>query len=517
MNSNRAWLRLLGLPLSLAAMQTCWVYPWALLFGLWLRPGEAAPLLAAGWVLLLLAGSHLAALALSLRGWPLRRAQTALVALGLVAVALAVRADYLGGVALADPAWLGALLQALATALPRPNAPSLAVALGILLWWRGLAQAQNSVTFERVERGFLMGLAALVGLALVALAFVPAAYAWLQQRTAVYFVGFFFLSLVLLALTRLNEVRAQARTAGKTLGVSPQWLAVLLATTTIILLLVVALAGLLSFDLIAAVAGPLLSPLGALLGLLFEGLVLLVGLLLTPLFYLILWLRQGAVPTPFQAPDNSWLEQLQKEGTQAVLAPEVAMIAKWVAAVVLVLLVVLLLARAVGRRREWVREADVDEERDSLWAWRTLGAALLAWLRSLWRRLPGASARGEAGSPAPRAVVASPLVLTIRQIYWQLLQLGARQGVARPRHATPYEHLGALRRRLGPADDLAAITEAYVGARYGPVAPTPDETEAVRARWRRLVAAAEEGMDEGSAREAPAQPSRPAQMEDTKE
>lgn len=516
MSTVRDWPRQLGLPLGLAAMQTCWLYPWALLFGLWVRPGEGAPLLSAGWIVLLLAGGHLAARALTLRRWPLARARAALVALGLVAVVLAVRGHYLGRFAATDPAWLDALARALATALPRPNAASLAAALGLLLWWRGLAQAQSSVTFERVERGFIFGLLALVGVALVALAVGAVAYDWLQRSAAVYFVGFFFVSLVTLALARLGEVRAQARSAGKALDVNPQWLAVLFGITTAILLLVVALAGLLSFDLIAAVLGPLLGPVGSLAWLLFEAAALLVGLLLTPLYYLILWLRRGAVPTPYEAPDNSFLEQLQKEGTRAVLAPEVLAVAKWVTALLLALLVVMLLARAVARRPEWRREEGVEEERESIWAWQALGATLLAWLRALRQRLFGAPARSTA-RPHSAAASASPFALTIRQVYWQLLQLGARRGVQRARHVTPYEHLQALRRRLGPEEDLAAITEAYVGARYGPVAPTADATEAVRARWQRLLAAADAGTEGVLPTETSARPSGPTEKSGSEE
>lgn len=75
----------------------------------------------------------------------------------------------------------------------------------------------------------------------------------------------------------------------------------------------------------------------------------------------------------------------------------------------------------------------------------------------------------------------------VRHIYAKVLARMARLGWPRAEAQTPHEYLDALKGVFPHLrDDLALITEAYVGVRYGAAIPRPDHIGAVRDGWRRI-------------------------------
>jgi hypothetical protein len=138
---------------------------------------------------------------------------------------------------------------------------------------------------------------------------------------------------------------------------------------------------------------------------------------------------------------------------------------------------------------------------------RGIGSRLMALLRGVWARLRGAPRATRAllrrepeTRPAPalpaarmrrRALV--PWMLSPRdQIVWYyvgMLRRAARTGRPRTPEQTPYEYGTVLAPRMRRnVDDLHALTEAYVEARYTPLEPTQERASAVRAIWRRVIA-----------------------------
>jgi hypothetical protein len=118
-----------------------------------------------------------------------------------------------------------------------------------------------------------------------------------------------------------------------------------------------------------------------------------------------------------------------------------------------------------------------------------------AGLRALWQRLLLAvKGRRPLGTrPAGRLLGDEYRAsLSIRQIYGRLLQMAARLGRPRSPERTPYEYLGELKELLPVCvDDLSAITEAYVCARYGAAAADIQTLDAVEQAWQRVR---QEGM-----------------------
>ena len=420
-----------------------------------------------------------------------------MVACGLVAVTLAVRLDQYGEYYVLDFAWLFAFWRDLLLAFPRPETPVLAAVLGMVLWWRGVSQAGSPVSFDRVESAFRWGLVGLVGSALAAAGCGLTALGLAPQQLGASVLGFFAAALLTLSLARLEAVREQARARGGSgPGVNRHWLAVLLAVVGAVVLATALLAGALSFDLLAALAAPFLAVLEIVLYLV----LFLMALALSPLMLLLeAFFRALGRPVQFrpESPaDDSLLEQLQREGPRGVLPPEVLLVAKAVLLLVIVILAVWLLARALSRRREAEASNVVEEEHDSLWTWQLLRTALLGWLRSLLaRRRPAASAAAAAsGGRALVGPAASPLALDVRAVYRRLLALGAAAGLPRAPAATPCEHLPRLQTRLGPAEDLAAITAAYVKVRYGDEVPDEGEVAETLARVERVGSVERPGL-----------------------
>src|SRR5581483_9650407 len=316
-----------------------------------------------------------------------------------------------------------------------------------------------------------------------------------------------------LALARLAAVRDQSRARqGRAPPLNRQWLAVLLGVVAGTLVLTLALAQLLTFDLIAAIWRPISGPLGALLYALIFVVALPIGFLLEVLIYAIRLVLHPGEPPPRPQPFDlaAELERMGRRGEPASLPPEIALLARWAAVAVLAAVVLATLARAVYWWMEWERDDEVEEERDSVWSWASLRHALGAWLRSLygrWFRRPrAATAPLTAASEA--AVAPPPMVATVRAIYRELLALGRLAGSPRSPTATPYEHLPRLQAALDPDEDLAGITEAYVQARYGAEPPSDARVRDVRARWERVVAHARPPPDAEGPGDEPSAPER---------
>jgi hypothetical protein len=456
------------LPLGLALMRLTAFYPWALLLGSWTR-GEPSPLLPAASVLGLVGLPALLLGWLRRRGVGLGTARAAVVAAGLAGALAAAWAEH----GRAGPA----------TVLDAPAPAVLAFLLGLLLWRHGALDARSRVEHDDIAGAFSAGVLWLsVCLLLAALAGAPS-LTLLQSEGTGYLVGFFAVGLTALALARLEEVRALAR-PGAALTPGREWLGLVLATVLLLLAAGLVLAQLLAFDLIGALLRPLLWPLGLLL----TALLLVVGLPLALLLDLLVRLLRRLLPG-LGAPSGGLdlqrlLDRLRERGAAEPIPPELLALGQWLAIGAVVALALWLIARAVVSRRERRSEDGVEEERDSVWSWALLRAALRDWLERLRSRLARPSTTA-AVSAVPPAVAAPPAATTIRQLYRELLRLAAERGAPRRPDATPYEHLPRLQAALGPDDALTDATGAYVRARYGPSAPEDDEVERLREWWQR--------------------------------
>jgi hypothetical protein len=142
---------------------------------------------------------------------------------------------------------------------------------------------------------------------------------------------------------------------------------------------------------------------------------------------------------------------------------------EWLLVLIIVAAVVYFLSKALFRYRRQPAEKEVDEIHQSLWSWAGFKADVLGFLKGLFARF-----RRKVLPQSP--VFAPPVSVTsddeaklrdIRELYRGLLWEGRKAGVPRSTGETPYEYQQKLSGRQLSDEDVAAITNAYVQARYG--------------------------------------------------
>ena len=473
----------LALTIGLAAMDLCWVYPWSLLLGLW-SGGVPRPLVSAlnvfGLVLLgALAIQAAGRVAVTRRGLRL-----ALAGVGAAAAAGAVRVDQYPAGGILD--WLGPFLAALAAVIGQVSTPVLAFGLALYLWWRGLRLGAQSPGYADVEGAFRSGIGLLIAFGLVmAVTTRPSLLAQLEAETTPFVVGFFFASLLTLALGRLESLRTRTRA----LGLNTQWFGVLVVVAGLVVLFALMLGQLVSFNLLIVATRPVFDLLGQLVLLLLYAVVIPLAYVLEWLIYLILRLiRFDADQPPPQPPQASDVDDLLQRLFAQFLSPDMLVALKAVGAAALVLVALVIVSLAVKRWRPSSAEAAVtNEERDSVFDARVVLRAWLSWLGGVLRRR-AAFADRQREATTDLVVAASEGPLDVRALYRRVLRLGESVGARRAIATTALEHLPRLQESLEPTEGLTHLTDAYVRARYAEIDHTPGEIAELRAGVDRLHA-----------------------------
>jgi hypothetical protein len=471
----------LSLTIGLAGMDLCWVYPWSLLLGLW-SGGQLQPLVSPPNVFGMVFLGALATQAFGRLAATRRGVRLALAGLGAVAAAMAVRIDQYPGGGVVE--WLGPFVTALALAIGQISTPVLAFGLAMYLWWRGIRLGAQYPGYADVESEFRWGIGLLVAFGLVmGLTTRPSLLPSLEAQTTPFVVGFFFTSLLTLALGRLESLRTRTRA----LALNSQWLGVLVLVAGLVVLVALIAGQLVSFDLLIVATRPLFDLLGRLVLLLVYAIVIPLAYVLEWLIYLVLSLiRVNPGQQPPQPPQPSDVDDLLQRLFSQVISPEVLVALKAVGAAGLLLVALVIVARAVRRWRPSSAEAVVtNEERDSVFDGRLLMRVWLEWLRRVFgrRAMLGDGHRVTAHAPV---VVDSEPSLSVRALYRRVLSLGESAGARRAIATTALEHLPTLQQCLEPAEGLTGLTDAYLRARYAEIDSSPDEIAELRQGVDRL-------------------------------
>jgi hypothetical protein len=423
------------------------------------------PLLAVG------VGGHLLAFILEYRNVPSPLSDGILFgsALGSVLVVL-WNALYSDTFPFWDLGWVGNLVGAL-LALKYPAGPALALLLFTgYLWNRAINTDPGRP--PNVAIRFEFALIVLVGFG-VARIFDGGAEMIGPVNRAIFW--FFLVGMLALALRRAQMEGTRSRPVFST-----RWLLLSLAVVGGLLLAGALLATAFSRDLAAVLFQPVLVVLGLIgwvLWTVFSWFIEALFWLLTPLLNFISSLTGNNFTIPRLGTVIPWLDQLQENQSTnpSTLDPLLPLIG---ATVLLLALFILWLFWSPSRRRRVVAPG---EERESVWEWSML-PDLLAGLRGQHRAAPDPDSL-DALSRDPRY----RHTVQVRQIYRQLLALGAARGVPRPLPETADELLPALERVL-PGDPLPlrTITDVYDTVRYRSSPATEDEAAAAAAAWQAL-------------------------------
>jgi hypothetical protein len=474
--------RLLQHALSVV-MLTCWLFAWSAAVGAWIdRP--RGPLLSPIHLVLLLAAPAILTrvVATSFSGSAVAR--YGLAAIGLAASVLSglVAGQLLGS--LGNLSHAPGLLGPTSAGLRGP----VAVILAVLTWWRGISVGRDPPSLWRAERDLRTGVLAF-GVLLVCLALAGPRSGPDSGTLVVCALGLVAAGLVATPLARIYDEASQPRHLGRSaLTPSGPWLTTLLSVVGGLLFLALLLSQVLTYERIDAVLSVLLLPVQGLLW-------LLLNVILVPIAYLVealVWLLRSLIPA-----NGDSEQQMQSAGQMARnvlergdgegLPPEVLLVLRIVAIALAAGLIMVVLAFAASRLDALWRSDDVGELRDIVWRWPTI-REIWAWLT---RRVRAAAAARL--QPASKLGQVAADYGSVRGIYRAFLALGMSIGHGRRSPETPGEYQDRLAddSALEGSDDIGALTNAYVLARYGPetaegppIGALVSALERLRAAWR---------------------------------
>lgn len=479
------------LPVVVAIMRLCWVWPWMMLIQAFLAPSVDGPLLPPFMLILL------PVISFSLARWSMptlaerrdhRRVAEVrrhIASAGFAVLLFMLWLRFLSqDFALWDFRWLPAagyeLIYWDAVPIEVPGAV-LFLLLGILLWLRGALDGRGQFHHDEIWRAFLWGGAALALFAWI----IPAA----GQPPGLFGLMMLFAAAGLAGLGAANLRKASGWRRSARVGkmrLNHSWL-VGVGATIGVLLGVALLIGLVIQPEDAAI---LWRFLGMIWSVVATVLVWIATAIAYPIFIIVEYLirlfrslfgdrsqEQEAQPIATPPPQEPFPESPER-AVEAVPEPY-----RWVALLVIAagVFIIFMLALRLMRSRS---PTEVDDVRESV-----LTANLLqAQLAELWGRLRARFGPG-AEEPDPFLSLAGEVDTRrlIRSIYQRLLSLAQTRAPARHLSETPYRYGGRLSEQ--PDFDQRAvgtITTAYNEARYGGEPPSRQTAEEAQRAWQQI-------------------------------
>ncbi len=434
----------------LAANESCWVYAIFMLLAALFGVNPPSPLaIFAGYWIALVAGRKL----------PLRKErwlvlQSAAIGIALVTLLVIIRLQVYPQYALLDLSWLPRYISELLSFTHSLSSATLATLAVIYVFVRGLGFGQRPLTLWFTGFQFRLGIVVFFG-TLVLAAFVR------KLDVSTWIFVYFFLSLTAIALARMDEL-------GSRLSLGPRWAVTLLAAVGLVIFLSLGVLQVLTLQVLNDIV-VLFAPLGTVLD-------LLIVLIAIPFGYLAAWLvdllgplfrnlsQLGQILGNLVPPGaNDALKQVQQN---TALIDMLAPLLKTLFVVGIVVGIGIMLARTLNRRMKLIEEETYARE--------AIGNEEDAE-RVLSERRKKQTPRRRAGDMAAES---------IRRVYAALVARAAEAGLPRRTAETPYEFLPRLEQAFPEeANQVQAITEAYIAVHYGEYKAPESEVQRVRTAW----------------------------------
>jgi hypothetical protein len=503
------WLDSGVLPLTLAVLRVCWLWPWLALLQRWVAFSYEGTLLSLGAVLgLLLGGAIAARWALALTSI---RARAAVAVIGLLVVFMMLwwrlyRVRY----GLSDLSWVVTWGNEMTTwtdwetrGVPPPVFMLLAMAY---LWLRGVLDGGRlSVMREHVWRTFVAGFIALALLLLVA----NLDGGGLPEGTGNLLWLFFATAMVALALTGLKAAGGLDNIVGaeEEGDVQPRfdryWLGSVVSVIAGLLGFALVLSALIAPDVAAQVLRAVWIVIRQ--GILYLWIV--ISFVIYPIAYLLALMLRPVLDRliEFLGPGRSFRLELPETPKPEELRkgePVSIFELRWVALAVLIVVIGLAFALALRRLLSRAKARNgIVEIRETV-----LSRDLLQeQLAELWQSLVDRLRRGSKavvspffsleGEPSTRRV--------IRAVYQTLLAKAQEHGLPRLPGQTPVEYRHELEQIWSTNQEaLDVVTAGYMQARYAPDLPSAEQAELVSRAWESVQESSElEDADSNTARE----------------
>jgi len=471
------WIAAILSPLSIILMEILFFYPWLISAGKWSRLfPDHIPLSIVSVFILTVLGLVCTRFFTEKR-WPLVQIRLCIISCGLIAIAAATGIEYAARPVIAGAYPGSTVIQSL-----------IAAVAGLYFWWRGMTWGLSNFNFDRIYRLFLIGLFALVALALVWGAGTEDG----MPSLGFYIAGFFFCSLIALSLSRLHSVQAQLKVKGKeAFSFSRQWASIVVIVTGVTVLVGLAAASLFSFQF-GAIITDLLTRASDLLmqGLyyVFIPVGFLMNIFIDFLRFIISLLQTGHAAQPaFSGNLTAPLDISQV--FNGALSPVVSAAIKWSLFSLALAAVLWFLYRTIYRYAARKTGDNADEIQESLWSWSTFTADL-----RLFMNIPKKKIGRSKITPRMKILSSRPAQkentgrLDIREIYRRLLARAEEIKLPRLQYETPLEYavrLGAALPNVYP--QLISLTDLYNSVRYGGIEPVNAQLEHANSTWTELM------------------------------
>jgi len=489
------WLPTVFTPVAVILMEVLWLYPWFVWVGKMDFFTDDRPPLSLASMVLLVGASYLATRYLLSRDWPQSWVRFGIIFFGLALVYAAIRSEYHAGYDLADPQWFVHIGRTMLNSFSEMHQIMIALPATAYLWWRGIDRGRKPLLITDIYRTFLIGIGAFVLLILLwRLSLGAGSLENLASTVAPMVATFFFFALAALALVNLHTIQQRMAPDETTRTFNRRWLPTLFAVVGGVVLLGVAVSSVFSPVFMAFLHG-LLDTVFDVARQVFHYILIPFGYIAAGMYYVLKWLLsfiRRSEPPEFQAPGFFGEQEEPEEAPTGEPIPDVViMVLKWVLFAVVAIVITYFLLRAISRFRAARAGSDVEEVSESLWSWEGFKADLLLFLSTLWQRLRrrGREITGVTALPYWYGAEdeAAGARLSIREIYRRLLWQGSRFGAAHREWETPYEY----DRRLGPMipegrEQLAEITDLYVGTRYGDLETPDSQVDRANSLWETL-------------------------------
>jgi len=348
-----------------------------------------------------------------------------------------------------------------------------AFGIGLAIWWRGSALIRIPRAYRNVAFHFRLGV-----LILLLLLMMRATVSTVNPQA--YIVSFFASSLLALALARAEETLTVA--GGTPLALDWRWAIWLVTATAATVTFGLLAAKAFSFSTLRALfiwMSPVLSPVALAVYTAMLWFARLFDPVIRALVAFIQGAYQGQPPVPSAPPALAEQGPPPTPIQWPIWLPSVLAALRWMAVVLIALLVVWLLVQVLtqhqdtetdtpGGQKETLQHTRTADDSGGIGQIMKRAADALINVRHQWRK---------PRSPAEQ----------VKWFYVRLLQLGAERGAPRPPGVTPYGHQSTLIGQFSGCDnEVRTMTEAYVQARYAEAEIDEETVHEVHKAWKKI-------------------------------
>ena len=450
--------------------ESAWLYGLFTVVALTL--GKDGSPLAWAAVLALLTASYVFVRFLQLVIMPTFMARVLLMTAGVVAIYVTVASQAGSGTLGLDLTWLGRLVTGSHTGDFAFNV-GMGSIFGAGLWWRGAGMASVDEPVEDLEQSFKIGLAAMAFAAIVDIA--------RPGGIGIFPFMFLFFAAGLAGLS-IGHLRPPSQRAVE----EKAWFRAIAAVVSAVVVAGIVFT-LIQKYVLSWLVGPISAVIAFLSKIVFFVVILpisyAVGYILQVLIAFINWLA-GETLVEEEAAAEFSERALEREQLEAGEAPGYLTYIEWSILAVIVIVALIILAKAFRRRMVHLQEDD-QGVRESV----SEGADPASDLAHLLLNLLPDRFKYRRQRPSLRIPEGDADIADVFRIYFRLLVLAEDRGFPRPPEQTPTEYQGTLE-SIFPEDLVRWATAAFNTACYGHRAPPREQIDELRTSLEQLASEA---------------------------